>query len=478
MHGFELEPILLEHDAGTPASERDDAVSAPCTGPGDLISELAMAAIRDGVIVSHIDGQIIAVNQSLCEMTGFAADELVGTRPPLPFWPPEMHAMIGAAVTDATRKGGGEYDVTLQRKSGERFSAIVSVGVSPDDSSRVIVVKDITERVALTAEIDAAKQEAETARLAFARSAVLIGEFLYSSELLPDGRYVVDAQGPGIAALLGADRDPENAPEAAAECVHPDDRAAYEHTWSYDNLVQLDGEIVEQIYRMNGYDGICRWLRDRARITVVDRRVFLNGSTCDVSERRLVEKQRAEAVGHLEWLSSVDSLTGLLNRRHFSDLFHGRKAGTDATTAIVLIDVDSFKRINDVHGHATGDTVLREVARRLQSVIRSSDLIARWGGEEFCVLLGRVHDDADLEAQADRLRRAVTATPIVLPHTGPIAVTVSVGIARAGRPTDDLFASADLALYAAKRAGRNRTRMASGDRRAMHALALRTEPAP
>jgi diguanylate cyclase (GGDEF)-like protein/PAS domain S-box-containing protein len=463
MHGFELEPISLEHDAPVPGSGPHHVVETPAS-PDDLISELAMNAIRDGVLVSRSDGRVLAVNQSICEMTGFAPDDLIGTRPPHPFWPQGLHDTSLAAIADATREGGGEYDVTLQRKSGEQFPAIVSVGVSPDDRSQVIVIKDITERVALTAEIHAAKQEAETGRLAFARSAELIGEFLYSSELLPDGRYIQHAQGPGIAALLGSDGDPAHAPDAADSHVHPDDRAIYDHTWSFANLLQLNGQVVELRYRLVGDDGIIRWVRDRARITVIMGRVFLNGSTCDVSAQRLLEQQRAETVGRLEWLSSVDSLTGLLNRRHFSDLFHGRKASTDSRAAIVLVDVDSFKGINDVHGHSTGDAVLCEVARRLQAATRGSDLIARWGGEEFCVLLGRVDDDRDLEAHAERLRLAVAATPIVLADTPPITVTVSVGIARAGRSTDDLFSSADLALYEAKRAGRNRTRIARGDR--------------
>ena len=464
MHGSELEPFSLEHDAPVPGSGLHHVVETPAS-PDDLISELAMKAIRDGVLVSRSDGRVLAVNQSICEMTGFAPDDLIGTRPPHPFWPRGWHETSLAAIMDGTRAGGGEYDVTLQRKHGEQFPAIVSVGVSPDDRSQVIVIKDITERMALTAEIRAAKQEAETARLAFARSAELIGEFLYSSELLPDGRYIQHAQGPGIAALLGSDGDPAHAPEAADSHVHPDDRAIYDHTWSFANLLQLNGQVVELRYRLVGDDGVVRWVRDRARITVVEGRVFLNGSTCDVSAQRLLEQQRAETVGRLEWLSSVDSLTGLLNRRRFSDLFHGRKASTDSRAAIVLVDVDSFKGINDVHGHSTGDAVLCEVARRLQAATRGSDLIARWGGEEFCVLLGRVDDDRDLEAQAERLRLAVTATPVVLADTPPITVTVSVGIARAGRPTDDLFSSADLALYEAKRAGRNRTRIARAERR-------------
>ncbi len=105
--------------------------------------------------------------------------------------------------------------------------------------------------------------------------------------------------------------------------------------------------------------------------------------------------------------------------------------------------------------------MLREIAQRLRRAMRSSDLISRWGGEEFCVLLGAVDDDDDMEQRAESLRTAVTSLPVELPGSDPIAITVSVGVARArrGRRTDDVFGDADVALYEAKRAGRNRTRV-------------------
>jgi diguanylate cyclase (GGDEF)-like protein/PAS domain S-box-containing protein len=458
MHGFELEPIPLD------------------PGPKRLISELAMNAIRDGVIICSSDGQIAAVNRTFCEMTGFSPAELVGARQPLPYWPPELVARIRADIVTVLEEGSGEYDLYFQRKDGERFPAIASVGVSPQDHSRIIVVKDVTERVALAAQLTAAKQEADTARVAFARSAEVIGECLYSTELLPDDRFVTMALGPGLAALIGAEHEPGGDLDVAiAPCVHPDDRASFDREWRYDLLVMADGQIIEQRYRLIGHDGVTRWVRDRARITVVGKRVFLSGATCDISAQQLAEDQRADDLGRLEWLSSVDSLTGLFNRRHFSELLHLRTTDSAAGTAIALIDVDSFKRINDAYGHSTGDVVLREVANRLKSSTRASDLIARWGGEEFCVLLGRVENAVDLEARAERLRIAVTSTSIVLPDIPPIAVTVSVGVARAGSglSTDDLFASADSALYEAKRAGRNRTRIASGDRRSTQRARLR-----
>jgi diguanylate cyclase (GGDEF)-like protein/PAS domain S-box-containing protein len=432
-------------------------------GAEGLISGAVLAAIRDGIVVLGSDGQIAAVNQAMCDMTGFSNDELVGARAPLPYWPPEQLLQIGN-VRAATSDGGeGEFDMTFQRKNGERFPAIVAIGSSQEHDARVVVIKDVTDRQILIQQLNEAKQDAEAARLAFTRSAEVIGEFLYSAEVLPDDTFVMHARGPGNAELLGTDPDDPDAPTTRQ--VHPDDRAVFDRAWSHASLLQLDGEIVEQRYRLVGYDGIVRWIRDRARVTVIGGRVMLAGAAGDVSAEQRAEAQRAEAVGRLEWLSTIDHLTGLSNRRHFSELVRTRTSHDDAAMAIAIVDIDRFKRINDEHGHRIGDIVLREVARRLRQSTRSSDLLSRWGGEEFCILLGAIHDDHDMELRAERLRTAVTSQPIELPDGTPIVVTVSVGVARArrGRRTDDLFGDADAALYDAKRAGRNRTRVASAE---------------
>jgi diguanylate cyclase (GGDEF)-like protein len=121
-----------------------------------------------------------------------------------------------------------------------------------------------------------------------------------------------------------------------------------------------------------------------------------------------------------------------------------------------MIDIDNFKAVNDTYGHSVGDEVIREVAARLYGVLREGDLICRYGGEEFALLLA----DIDIEGAthvADRLLTAVNAVPITT-QAGDLRVTVSVGVARYS-PSGDLHSllnSADQSLYAAKRAGRNR----------------------
>jgi len=128
--------------------------------------------------------------------------------------------------------------------------------------------------------------------------------------------------------------------------------------------------------------------------------------------------------------------------------------------ALLMVDVDHFKRINDHHGHAAGDRVLVEVARRLSAAVRSGDLVARWGGEEFLVFAPNV-EGAELEQLAERVRLAMSQSPIAL-DKGSIEVTVSIGYASFPLPASHLPVTweqavnlADLSLYTAKNHGRN-----------------------
>jgi len=158
--------------------------------------------------------------------------------------------------------------------------------------------------------------------------------------------------------------------------------------------------------------------------------------------------------------ATADALTGLPNRRAFEEALarevaRARRAGTPL--ALLAVDVDHFKRVNDQRGHPAGDAVLRAVAGRIASGARAGDLVARVGGEEFAVALPGAGPEAALEA-AERIRARVAEEPIAL-EGGDLGVTVSVGVASLGEPAPDgpsLAARADEALYRAKRAGRDR----------------------
>ncbi|MDX6538922.1 MAG: hypothetical protein QOI71_532, partial [Gaiellales bacterium] len=351
------------------------------------VSEAIVGALQDALVIFDSDGRIVRANEKTCEVTGFSESELVGTCSPYPYWPPEESDTLRSISAEVLATGSGEFDVVLARKDGERFPAIVTVGVTAD-GSRVAMIKDVAERAKLVAEMDAARD-------AFARSAGVIGEYLYSGEREADESFVMHAHGPGLAALLGASEETQELVDSYDDRVHPDDRPQVAVAWRFADLVRRDGEIVQQDYRLVGVDGVARWVRDRAAVTVLDGRVMLTGAVRDISDQRSAEDERAEAVRRLEWLSSVDSLTELFNRRHFSEVLRARLAGSAEGAAIALVDVDHFKRINDRHGHQIGDVVLREIATRLKDATRPCDVTSRWGGEEFCVLLDEIVDERE-----------------------------------------------------------------------------------
>ncbi|WP_377029932.1 sensor domain-containing diguanylate cyclase [Microvirga arabica] len=170
--------------------------------------------------------------------------------------------------------------------------------------------------------------------------------------------------------------------------------------------------------------------------------------------------QHAKDVSTLRHLAETDALSGLLNRRGFSllaDDAFGLYRRYERSLAVLILDIDLFKTINDTYGHAAGDAVIRSVGAALTKALRTSDKVARFGGEEFVVLVHEV-DAAGIITVAQNLRRAVEA--LTIEHQDHrIAVTVSVGGAMAHRSDEDVqevIERADSALYRAKAAGRNR----------------------
>lgn len=167
--------------------------------------------------------------------------------------------------------------------------------------------------------------------------------------------------------------------------------------------------------------------------------------------------------GRIEEMASTDKLTGLLNRHAFTvliDKLISELRREPRPVALLMVDVDHFKSINDRHGHLAGDTVLEQVATTLENGLRASDLAVRWGGEEFLLVLKGCGPE---EAQriAENLRAAVAGNPVCLPGKS-IAVTISVGIASFGpdEPPSQAIDRADAALYKAKHGGRNRVELA------------------
>src|SRR5258708_5248888 len=181
----------------------------------------------------------------------------------------------------------------------------------------------------------------------------------------------------------------------------------------------------------------------------------------DITERKRAEQALQRANEQLEQLALHDPLTGLANRRKFVERFAYEMARADrirTPPSLLMIDIDHFKAINDQHGHLAGDACLKALAALLAASVRAVDLVARFGGEEFVVLLPETSVAQSLMA-AERIRCKVQAQPVGIGDGAPpVAVTISVGAASAAGlvPTlDEILARADEAVYRAKRAGRN-----------------------
>lgn len=222
-------------------------------------------------------------------------------------------------------------------------------------------------------------------------------------------------------------------------------------------------------YKHVGDGGATHYLRVNAAPLLNESGRFRGylGSTTDITE--LVEaKMRVEAINAelqaaklvADELARTDGLTGLNNRRAFFERaqeIQDQARRYKRHYAVMMLDVDHFKAINDTHGHGIGDEALKEVAATIKSVTRESDVVGRIGGEEFAVLLPETKADSAM-ALAERLRQALADVVVPVPQ-GEVTFTASIGVAECcnkGSSVEDAIARADKALYEAKEGGRDR----------------------
>ena len=233
--------------------------------------------------------------------------------------------------------------------------------------------------------------------------------------------------------------------------LEPSDAAA-EEMRKEDRAVLAGAQVDKEEHSGAPGSGEERFRRvAKRRSEHIDGSPVVVGAHFDITRWKVAERE-------LERVAYEDSLTGLANRRYF--LAEAERAAARAdrhgqVLSLLLFDLDHFKRVNDEHGHQAGDEVLREVAGRTRKSLRAEDMPARWGGEEFVVLLP-LTALSHATLVANRLRLAIAATPITT-SAGPLPVTLSCGIAqrRHAEPVLDFIGRADAALYQAKDAGRN-----------------------
>jgi diguanylate cyclase (GGDEF)-like protein/PAS domain S-box-containing protein len=242
--------------------------------------------------------------------------------------------------------------------------------------------------------------------------------------------------------------------------IHPDDlekaRKAMARVFEKD----AEGSSIE--CRLVAADGRVRWVENRY-IPIRNRDgalIEIEGIVIDITERKAAD-------GQIEWLARTDAMTGLANRATFMErlrqMFASAQRGA-APFAVLYLDLDKFKPVNDTLGHPVGDRLLQEVAQRLRHCTRETDLVARLGGDEFAILQGELGEAANAGELAGKLLESIGAPYLIDGHG--IRIGISIGVCPFSadiESCDVMLAQADLALYRAKKEGRGQYRFHSAE---------------
>ncbi len=397
----------------------------------------------DGLYVIDAEGNTVFVNRAARELTGYSEAELLGKPAHDLFhchahnrFMPASDCPIGSVARNGTAFDGDESFVS---KTGRIFPVEVSCRplIGPSGPAGAVTLFRDTSAVRETLE----RMRLQSAALDATANAIVITD--------ADGR--IEWANPAFTALSGyplAEAMGRNPRELVRSGLQT--RELYRDMWqTILSGAHWQGEIVNRKKSGELYN-------EALDITPVldpqgEVRHFI-AIKQDITERKRMESE-------LQRLATTDPLTGIANRRHFMEqlaveLERVQRYGGPA--ALLMLDLDHFKHVNDSYGHATGDTVLRHCVTLTLQRLRRADIFGRLGGEEFGLLLPHT-DLAGAREFAESLRQQLAATPCPGPG-GPIEITVSIGIAPCaedGRDADNILAQADRALYRAKAAGRN-----------------------
>jgi diguanylate cyclase (GGDEF)-like protein/PAS domain S-box-containing protein len=275
---------------------------------------------------------------------------------------------------------------------------------------------------------------------------------LYVSEVGVEGRWLYVSA--GVETILGfSPGEWIDDPELWGRQMHPDDRA---------RMFAREESLIEPSlpdeYRLRHRDGRTVWVRDEAAlVTDAKGRLRWHGVIFDITDRKLAETELERRAEVIRYQAVHDPLTSLPNRALFQDRLVQALARPGAQVAVVLLDLDNFKLVNDSLGHSAGDELLMQIAPRLQIALRPGDTIARLGGDEFVVLLEEIPDERAAAHVAERIVAAFEL-PFEL-SAGEHFAKASLGIAIAGAEGSEpanLIRDADAAMYQAKARGRAR----------------------
>jgi len=424
--------------------------------------EAVFVASPLAIIVTDADGRVMMWNPTAERLFGWTQDELIGEYAPIiPEGDPDTLESRMAELRRGEHRFS--FEAVRQHKDGTLIDVSISSAPIRDAQGEITgsmaMYLDIRETKRASALLREAEHTLRTLveqspSVLYRTGAVNTTEVLYMS--------------PQIATLTG--RSVEEVANAGKQWydigIHPDDAALLRRAHIESRAT---GQSFKIEYRIVRPDGSTIWVQDECQLIrdATGEPVYWQGLIIDISHRKELEAELRHQAFH-------DALTGLPNRSLLLDrcswaMATARRVGSPP--AILFLDLDNFKIINDSLGHNQGDAVLIAVAERLTNVLRDVDTISRFGGDEFAILLNNVDDIVDAIAVAERVRVALEQ-PIVHGHR-QVTVTTSIGIALADESVetpDDLLRRSDIAMYRAKLDGRNRIAVFDA---ALHEAALR-----
>ena len=413
--------------------------------------EMLFANSLDGVLQARPGGSVLAANVAACAMLGLSEAEICARARGdlLDTSDPRLQLLL----QERERSGRARGELRMRRSNGETFEVEMSSSIYRDRDGQQIasaVFRDTTERHRWERRL---QDSLNLLNNLAQRVPGLIFQYLRK----PDGHALFPFVSPGIGQIyeLTAEQVREDATHVRKR-LHPADAeavaaaigasAATLQPWHQEYRVVLP----RQGERWRQGDAVPERLDDGS--------VLWHGFITDITERKQAEENTHR-------LAYFDALTGLPNRRLLVDrMEHALSAAqrSGQVGALLFIDLDNFKQINDARGHAVGDQLLKQVAQRLSQQLRGDDSVARLGGDEFVVLVGQLGQDIDAGARharavADKVREVLEQSydidGTLYGSSGSIGITL---FPKADERVDDLLREADTAMYRAKSAGRNR----------------------
>jgi diguanylate cyclase (GGDEF)-like protein/PAS domain S-box-containing protein len=428
---------------GEGAAARDDAaIERSATAHAVAILDAAL----DAVITTDQYGRVCEFNRAAESVFGHRKDEVIGR---------ELAELVAPEARDAYRRvlarwtaagpsegaggrPGRRFEVDAIRSDGSRFPAEIAISQVdvPGAPLFAACLRDITDR----------KRGEEALRLAEVRFRTLVEQLplaIYIDRVDPSSSNIYSS--PQLEAMLGYAADEwASEPLLFVELLHPDDR---ERVLAAHARMHATSEPLHVEYRLKARDGRWVWVQDEARVVEGGAERVVQGYLLDVTARREAEELLRHQAFH-------DPLTGLANTALFTDRVHHAlvvRAHEDGEVAVLFLDLDDFKAVNDRLGHLAGDALLRAVGARLRASLPASLTVARMGGDEFAIL---VEEPNSAAAALDAAERVTAALQRPFDVDGrEVFVTASVGIALGG-DADELLRCSGVAMYGAKASGK------------------------